>query len=204
MRIGIMGGTFDPIHNGHLMLGEYACRDFQLDEVWFMPNGNPPHKEQSSIQSDANDRADMVSLAIAYNPKFRLEEYEIHRAEVSYSYQTMEHFCSVRPKDHFYFIIGADSLFAIETWGHPERLLSLCTILAAFRDDKNDRFVMDEQIRKLTGRYGGDIRLLNTPLLDVSSHELRQMIGADKDVSRLLPGDVEAFIRRKNLYKEAK
>ena len=113
MKIGIMGGTFDPIHNGHLMLGDYACREYFLDEVWFMPNGNPPHKDNASIELSAEERARMVSLAIREYPSFRLEDYEIKRSCVSCSYETMEHLTKLYPKDSFYFIIGADSLFAI-------------------------------------------------------------------------------------------
>ena len=123
MRIGIMGGTFDPIHNGHLMLGEYAYQQFHLDEVWYMPNGNPPHKSNPEIRKDLQDRAEMTRLAIEEIPYFRLCTYEIDRKETSYSYQTMEYFKETYPQDEFYFIIGADSLFNLETWKCPERLL---------------------------------------------------------------------------------
>lgn len=91
MRIGIMGGTFDPIHNGHLMLGEYAYQQFHLDEVWYMPNGNPPHKSNPEIRKDLQDRAEMTRLAIEEIPYFRLCTYEMDRKETSYSYQTMEY-----------------------------------------------------------------------------------------------------------------
>ena len=110
MRIGIMGGTFDPIHNGHLMLGEYAYQQFHLDEVWYMPNGNPPHKSNPEIRKDLQDRAEMTRLAIEEIPYFRLCTYEMDRKETSYSYQTMEYFKETYPQDEFYFIIGADSL----------------------------------------------------------------------------------------------
>ena len=92
MKIGIMGGTFDPIHNGHLMLGHAAYEAFSLDQIWFMPNGNPPHKKSETIKSTAEDRMKMTSLAIAPFPEFVLQPYEALRAEVSCSYQTMEHF----------------------------------------------------------------------------------------------------------------
>ena len=126
-KIGIMGGTFDPVHNGHLMLAETAYRQFDLDQVWFLPNGNPPHKKEENIGTDARHRSRMVALAIQGRDYCRLEEYEVRRREVSCSYQTLEHFRKQYPEDEFYFIIGADSLFAIETWVHPERDLSgLC------------------------------------------------------------------------------
>ena len=91
MRIGIMGGTFDPIHNGHLMLGEYAYQQFHLDEVWYMPNGNPPHKSNPEIRKDLQDRAEMTRLAIEEIPYFQICTYEMDRKETSYSYQTMEY-----------------------------------------------------------------------------------------------------------------
>ena len=122
MKIGIMGGTFDPIHNGHLMLGEYAYREFKLDQVWFMPNGNPPHKQDSVFQTTREDRMEMVTRSIEKYDYFRLEDYEIKRQEISYSYQTMEYFKEKYPENHFYFIIGADSLFMFEQWVHPERI----------------------------------------------------------------------------------
>ena len=135
MKIGIMGGTFDPVHNGHLMLGHAAYEAFSLDQIWFMPNGNPPHKKSETIKSTAEDRMKMTSLAIAPFPEFVLQPYEALRAEVSCSYQTMEHFSKIYPDDEFYFIIGADSLMAIETWVHPERIFPTCTILATYRNE---------------------------------------------------------------------
>lgn len=90
MKIGIMGGTFDPIHNGHLMLGQAAYETFHLDQIWFMPNGHPPHKDRTTIESDVDDRIEMVRLAIGGKEEFRLELYEACRKEVSYSYSTLE------------------------------------------------------------------------------------------------------------------
>lgn len=200
MKIGIMGGTFDPVHNGHLMLAEYACRDFCLDQVWFMPNAHPPHKDNKNIVSTPQERAEMVRLAIRGHRKFRVEAYELNRREVSCSYQTMEHFRSCYPDDHFYFIIGADSLFAIEQWVHVERLFPTCTILAAFRDDKNNRGIMKERIRFLNRKYGSDIRLLETPLIHISSHELREMLKNHENTERFIPETVRNYICRHRLY----
>ena len=202
MKIGIMGGTFDPIHNGHLMLGQAAYETFHLDQIWFMPNGHPPHKDRTTIESDVDDRIEMVRLAIGGKEEFRLELYEACREEVSYSYSTLEFFNKIYPEDEFYFIIGADSLFAIETWRSPERLFATCTILAAFRGDKNSRAIMNGKIRRLRRKYDADIRLLDTPVMDVSSHELRRWIREGKDVSALLPKTVEAYIDEHQLYRQ--
>ena len=137
MKIGIMGGTFDPIHNGHLMLGQAAYEAFSLDEVWFLPNGNPPHKESSRIEASAKERVEMTRLAVSGIPYFRVEPYEAERDEVSCTWQTLEYFRGKYPDDQMFFIIGADSLFTIERWIHPERIFPLCTILAAYRDEVN-------------------------------------------------------------------
>ena len=202
MKIGIMGGTFDPIHNGHLMLGEYAYKIFDLDEVWFMPNGNPPHKKLNNIESDAADRARMVSLAIEGRNKFRLEDYEVRKNGVSYTYETMERFHNLYKEDEFYFIIGADSLFAIETWVHPERIFPTCTILAAYRGDMDTKKVMYHKIHELRQKYKAEIELLNTPLFHVSSRELRKRIKEGLSIKGLIPDSVENFIMETGLYKE--
>ena len=200
MKIGIMGGTFYPIHNGHLMLGRAALEAFGLDKVWYMPNGNPPHKDISSIETDVQDRVEMVRLAISSCKEFRLEPYEAKRREVSYSYSTMEYFKGIYPEDDFYFIIGADSLFMIDQWVHPERIFPTCTVLAAYRDEINTRQEMEEKIRKLNEIYGARIRLLVTPLVRISSHELRKDVREGRSIAKYVPEAVNAYILRKNLY----
>lgn len=201
MKIGIMGGTFDPIHNGHLMLGEYAYRKFDLDEVWFMPNGNPPHKQNQTIQTTSEDRKEMVKCAIENYPYFRLEPYEINRTEISYSYQTMEYFHAQYPEHHFFFIIGADSLFALERWKYPDRILKTCTMLAAFRDDKSTRSIMESKINELNQKYQADIRLLITPVLSVASSDLRQSMLLGEDIEGKVPKEVNDYIQMHHLYK---
>lgn len=202
MKIGIMGGTFDPIHKGHLMLGQAAYEAFDLDQVWFLPNGNPPHKANSRIEADASDRLEMTRLAVSEIPYFRAEAYEADRAEVSCTFQTLEHFRTELPDDQLFFIIGADSLFSIETWIHPERIFPLCTILAAYRGEVNSRETMEIKIRELRDRYDADIRLLVTPLMHVASHEIRTKIKERKDVSSYLPEAVVSYIKEHRLYRQ--
>ena len=201
MKIGIMGGTFDPIHNGHLMLGEYAYREFKLDQVWFMPNGNPPHKQDNVFQTTREDRMEMVTRSIEKYDYFRLEDYEIKRQEISYSYQTMEYFKETYPQDEFYFIIGADSLFNLETWKCPERLLKTAVILAAYRDDAGAPKEMSRQITYLKEKYACDIRLLRTPVMPVSSSEIRQMIREGKMEDLPVPKKVADYIDLNRLYQ---
>ena len=139
MKIGIMGGTFDPIHNGHIMLGEYAKDLFALDEVWFMPNGNPPHKLNSKIESQTNHRVAMVKAAIEGKDGFKVQLYEVDRKEVNYSYLTMTRFNEIYPENEFYFIIGADSLFQIESWYHPEQVMAMTTLMVSGREYEGGR-----------------------------------------------------------------
>ena len=181
-------------------LGQAAYEAFGLDRVWYMPNGNPPHKSTSVNGTAIQDRAEMVRLAIAPYRQFRLEMYEANRRDVSYSYSTMEYFKGIYPEDEFYFIIGADSLFTIDQWSHPERIFPTCTILAAYRDEINTRQEMEEKIRKLNEIYGARIRLLVTPLVRISSHELRKDIREGRSIAKYVPEAVNAYILRKNLY----
>lgn len=201
MKIGIMGGTFDPIHNGHLMLGEYAYQEFQLDEVWFMPNGNPPHKSNDTIESQTKNRVEMVRRAIAGKEYFSLQLYETKNKEVNYSYKTMEHFKKAYPEYTFYFIIGADSLFSIEKWVHPEILLRDCIVLAAYRDDTGTDEMLS-QIQYLNKKYGADIRLLNTPNVDISSSDIRERIKDGLSIRKMVPEAVFDYIEENQLFRD--
>lgn len=201
MKIGIMGGTFDPIHNGHLMLGEYAYKEFQLDQIWFMPNGNPPHKSNDTIESQTKNRVEMVKRAIAGIDYFVLQPYEVDNKAVHYSYKTLEYFKNVYPEHEFYFIIGADSLFTLEKWVHPEILLKNCIMLAAYRDEKGTEDML-AQIQFLNKKYHGDIRLLNTPNVDISSSEIRARIKEGKSIYDCVPSSVFDYIKQKQLYRD--
>ena len=147
MRIGIMGGTFDPIHIGHLLLGEFAYEQFHLDEVWFLPNGNPPHKEVEDTEEALAHRVEMVRLAVRENPHFQLSLHEAKKDCHSYTYKTLQEFHALYPENEYFFILGADSLFSIEQWKYFKEIFPSCTILAAMRDDKD---------RTFTGTASGD------------------------------------------------
>ena len=142
----------------------------------------------------------MTALAIEDIAYFKLNTYEIERTEKSYSYQTIRHFKEKYPEHEFYFIIGADSLLKIETWVRPDLIIQSVIILAAYRDDMDTPEEMYQQIDYLNEKYDGDIRLLRTPLLDVSSHEIREEILKGHSKSLLLPDKVLGYIREKNLY----
>lgn len=201
MKIGIMGGTFDPIHIGHLLLGMFAYEDFGLDEIWFLPNGNPPHKQTKEGEEALKHRIEMVRLAIRDVPYFKLCLHEANEKEHSYTYKTMRELKALYPEHTFYFILGADSLFAIEEWRYFQEIFPTCTILAAMRDDK-DVVDMLKQIDYLKEKYHAEISLLRAPLLEISSTTLRQRIFYGKSVAYMVPQAVEEYIRQYALYRK--
>ena len=202
MKTGIMGGTFNPIHNGHLILAGHVMEEFGLDQIWFMPNGNPPHKHPEETGTGIRERLDMVSLAISGKPHFTLQPYEVEKKNVSYSYETMEHFKMVFPDREFYYIVGADSLFQMETWRYPDRFLHSCSIIAAKRDLSKTDAAMEEQICRLEEKYGTTILFSHSPVFEVSSSEIREMVKAGKDISHLVPTAVASYIYNHQLYRE--
>ena len=203
MKIGIMGGTFDPIHIGHLMLAECAYEQFDLEQVLFLPSGNPPHKRTRVGASD-QQRMDMVRLAIDANPHFALDSEEMYRSGYTYTNDTLEILTAQHPDTDYYFIMGADSLFAFETWHEPQKICQNCVIVAAVRDHVSAEH-FKEQIEYLTQKYQVDIRILATPNIDVSSHEIREWIRkANTSLKYYVPDKVISYIKEKNLYSECK
>lgn len=201
MKIGIMGGTFDPIHIGHLLLGEFAFEQFELDEIWFLPNGNPPHKDTEAMDTSLEHRVAMVKAAIKGAPHFKLSLHEAKEGVHSYTYKTMLEFHELYPGDEFYFILGADSLFSIEEWRYFKEIFPTCTILAAMRDDK-DVADMKKQIAYLTEKYQADIKLLRAPLLEISSTTIRERASQGLTVHYMVPDAVADYIKEHHLYKE--
>lgn len=200
MKIGIMGGTFDPIHIGHLLLGEFAYEQFQLDEIWFLPNGTPPHKDTKEMDTSLQHRVEMVKAAISGSLHFRLSLHEADN-QVHYTYKTLLEFHRQYPDSEFYFILGADSLFSIEKWKYFKEIFPSCTILAAMRDDK-DVDDMEKQIAYLTETYGASIKLLMAPLLEISSTTIRKRAAAGLTVHYMVPDAVAEYIKEHTLYKE--
>lgn len=201
-KIGILGGTFDPIHNAHLMLGEMAYRQFGLDEVLFMPAKQPPHKMGKDI-SPVEARVTMVRMAIADKPYFSCSDFELGLPGKSYTAQTLTALHELHPEAQYYFILGGDSLFALDEWYEPEVILEHAVILAAVRED-HDLSDMKQRIKYLTERFGGTIELLYTPKMDLSASEIRERIQNDESISGLVPGIVETYIRQYGLYYEGK
>ena len=186
-KIGILGGTFDPIHNGHLKMAEAALAEYNLDKVIFLTSGNPPHKRGKKI-TDAKIRHIMVKRAAAYNPRFEPCDWEVNRSEYSYTLTTLQHFKKICPDDEIYFIIGGDSLRDFGTWHKSQEILKLCTILVY---DRAGGEIESEFARQI---HGGRI--------DVSATEIREKVRRGEDISALVPECAGGFIARNNLYKD--
>lgn len=197
-KTGIIGGTFNPIHNGHLTLARKAREQFALDEVFFMPCGKPYMKAAQEVES-RQIRADMTALAIRDEPFFSLSTIELEHHGNTYTYETLERLKSENPDTEYYFIIGADNLFQITQWAMPERIFANCCILAAVRDDKTVAD-MKEQIHCLQQRYGAVIYLLQTDCMDISSSDIRRKIAAGESVDAYVPASVRSYIVEKGLY----
>jgi nicotinate-nucleotide adenylyltransferase len=199
-KIGIMGGTFDPVHIGHLILGEAAYRQYKLDSVVFMPAGNPPHKRHREGRATDEERVEMVRRAIASNPHFELSLREMNADGYSYTYRTLEALNRELPDTDLYFIIGADSLFDFDTWKYPPRIAAACKLVVATRNQISDER-LDREIADKKGKYGGTYLKLDTPNLDISSHSLREMIREGESVRYYIPDEVIAYIEEQRLYR---
>ncbi len=201
-KIGIMGGTFDPIHNGHLMLGRQALREYELDQIWFMPSGQPPHKKDHRV-TDAHIRCDMVRLALRGQPNFVFSDFEIKRPGNTYTAQTLMLLHQEYPEHQFYFIVGADSLFEIERWYEPERIMSQTVILVAGREYEGIHRSLKQQIRYLEAKYGARIHLLHCREMDVSSEEIRSLVADGGSAKPFVPGAVYAYLKKNHLYQNS-
>lgn len=195
-KIGILGGTFNPIHNAHIMIARAALEQFGLDEVRFMTSANPPHKKSEKMP-DAKLRYEMVSLALEGEANFIADDYELHSEEYSYSANTLAHFRKAYPSDDFFFIIGYDSLCDIGDWYMPRELMKLCTLLVYPRGSEENA---QQKIAEITGKYGGRIELIDAPVVGISSTDIRERVRDGKSIKSMVPEDVCDFIKIHKLY----
>ncbi|CRZ34398.1 nicotinate-nucleotide adenylyltransferase [Herbinix hemicellulosilytica] len=197
-KVGIMGGTFNPIHNGHLFLAEHAYDQAKLDYILFMPTMNPPHKADIDVLS-AEHRLNMVKLAIKDNPNFVLSDIELNRPGITYTSDTLKILKEKEPDTEFYFIVGADSLMMMTQWKDPQTVFNLSILVAGGRENYSL-----EQLRKqanyLEKTYNGKIILLDMPYIGISSELIRERIAKNKSVRYYVPDEVLDYIKRHNLY----
>ena len=202
-KIGIMGGTFNPIHNGHLILGQTAYEQFDLDEVLFMPNKKPYYKKLSKNITD-DQRCDMVKLAIADNDAFTFSDIEVTREGNTYTIDTLRILTEQNPDCEYYFIMGADSLFHFDSWKEPEEITKLAVLLVATRETMVT-FDIESQIEYLQSEYeNARIECLFSPSLEISSSQLRKRCRDGKSIRYLVPDSVASYIKEHELYLQEK
>ena len=183
MKIGLFGGAFNPMHNGHMKIAYAALESAGLDRIIFIPTGNAPHKKETEVSRE--DRYNMLLAATGNEKRFFVSDYEIGRKEINYSANTVEYFKTVYPDDDLYFIIGDDSYNQLDTWFEPHRIFNVCTLLVFPRE-------------------GGEIKppavKINMEKVPISSSRVRNMIKIGKDCRNLLPKPVFDYIIDKKLY----
>ena len=175
-KIGIMGGTFNPIHLGHIKLAQIAYEQLKLDTIWFMPAKNPPHKNNDSIVSE-QDRVNMIKLAINEYKYFQLSDIELKRDGTTYTSYTMEYLHSLAKNNQnyaneYFFIVGSDSIFNIESWNRPEVLFKLTSFAVACRDDI-DIDILTNQCNYLRDKYNAQINIIAMDRINISSSYIR-------------------------------
>ena len=201
MRLGIFGGTFDPVHFGHLALAEECLAAANLDELWLVPAASPPHKGGKKL-SRFDQRKEMLELAIAGNEKFKVEPMEADRPGPSFTIDTLEEIHKRKPNDELFLIIGGDSALEFSTWKDPAKIASLATIIVRIRPGvimpTEQEFI--SRLGKELGVPPKVIFVSGPPYLDVSSSLLKERVSNNKSVRYLLPRAVEIYIQQKKLY----
>ena len=191
-RIGIMGGTFDPIHYGHLVTAEAALHRFDLDIVYFVPSGNPPHKQKRRV-TPASHRLMLCILATVTNPKFVVSEIEIKREGFSYTVDTVKAFKDMNPEAEIFFITGADAIVEIVHWMDVEELAAACQFIGATRPgyqlpDGMPDFLLNK------------VQFMEVPALAISSTDIRNRVQTGAPIHYLVPETVEMYITKNRLY----
>jgi nicotinate-nucleotide adenylyltransferase len=201
LNIGLMGGTFDPIHIGHLVTAEEARQQFSLDYVIFIPAGLPPHKDKEQV-SPAEHRYLMTILAVMSNPSFIVSRVEVDKKEPSYTIDTIRYFTTHgAPGANLFFITGADAILEIFTWKDYSALMNQCTFIAVSRPEYPLE-KLGEMTEKLCPEMKSKIHLLEIPALAISSTFIRKRAALGKTIKYLTPEPVEQYIKKHGLYKK--
>ncbi len=200
-KIGIMGGTFDPVHYGHLVTAEAALGEFQLDQVLFVPSGNPPHKDPIGV-TETKHRYLMTVLATVTNPKFEVSRVDIDREGVTYTIETLRLLkARYGPGTELYFITGADAILEIMSWKDPKNLLQMAEFIAATRPG----FSLGRQndmIKRWFAQQEKSLNILQVPAMAISSTDIRKRVKHGKSIRYLVPETVDHYIYKNNLYGE--
>jgi len=199
MRIGLFGGTFDPIHLGHLILAERCREEAGLEEIWFLPSYAPPHKSERAI-TRFEQRCEMVALATTGQPAFRVERIEKELPPPSFTSETLAELQTRHPEHEFSLVIGGDSLRDFSTWHEPEKVLELTRLVAVPRPGAIP--VTTEELAAQLGLPPERVRLtiVECPAIAIASREIRARIAAGKTIRYLVPRSIEEYLRERKLY----
>ncbi len=200
MRIGVFGGTFDPVHMGHLILAEQCREQVKLDQVLFIPAARPPHKRETPL-TRFEQRVEMLELALAGQPAFRVDELEKDRAGPSYTADTLALLKERQAGTNLFLILGADAVFDLPLWYQPHRILELATLVAVPRPGWNAPNA--EEVRQALGaEAAAQLRYVSctAPLIEISSRDLRKRVAEGRSIRYMTPRAVEAYIQEKKLY----
>lgn len=198
-KTGILGGTFDPIHTGHLILAETAYDAAGLDEVLLIPTGCSYFKEDRNV-TPPGERFEMTRLAAAGCDHFEVTDIETKRPGNSYTAETLQELHRLRPEDEFYYIIGADTLVMMSMWKDPGRIFDQAHILVAARSDEVAAAGLDEEIKKLEDTYRARITKLSVRNIEISSTDIRRRVREGRSIHFLVPDSVERYIKEHGLY----
>lgn len=196
MKIGLFGGTFDPIHIGHMILMENVINNLDLDKIYVLPNSNPPHKLENK-KTALNLRLKMVNEAIKDNPKLEINDYDYRDNEIHYTFNTINYFKKSYPNDEFFFIMGEDSFLDIEKWKNYKEILKENLII--FKRYSNKNFSLISKINQVR-KYNKNIYLIDNMALDISSTLIRNLVKENKSIRYLVNDEVINIIKEEKLY----
>lgn len=196
MKIGILGGTFDPIHNAHIEIAKSALEQFELDKVMIMPTPNPPHKDKNRITGNFH-RANMIKLAVKDIQGVEFSDFELNKTDVTYTADTLCMLKELHPENEYYFIVGSDSIASFMSWYRPDVILRYATLLAVKRDDESS-LLMDEKIQEINEKYETSVGIIHMESMDVSSSFIR--VNDYSSIKDMVPEAVYKYIVKNKLY----
>lgn len=199
-KIGILGGTFNPVHMGHLLMSEYAKEAAGLDIVILMPSGISYMKAHTNVLPGWQ-RLKMLELSIENNPNLMTSDIEVRREGNTYTYETLLHLRRICPHAEFYFIVGADSLFSIENWVKPDVIFQNCVLLAANRNNVPQDTLNAKKL-ELEARFHANIMMMDFPQIDISSTTIRENVRAGKSIRYMVHENALQYIQKNQLYKK--
>lgn len=201
LRLGILGGTFDPIHYGHLIIAEQARDQFDLDKVLLIPSGHSYFKDNRKQKVlPPQTRLEMARIAVDGYEPFEVSDIEVTRPGNTYSFETLEALAGQYPEAELFFIVGADTICSMDTWKEPARIFSACTVLAAMREDQVDPESFQTARKALEEKYGAVICTVSIPNIGISSTDIRERVGLKKSIHYLVPYTLERYIIENGIY----